>query len=812
MPVTLFTSNAARRPTSRVLTFSAGAGLIASLLLPMTAQAFKIDTHAWIAQQVINDLEDDGRITIKLKGKPVTLPVPPTVSAAILANRDAFYLGNIGPDAFPDVVAGQTVVHPGLANGWKTNDWLKFVLTKAQGNAVGTAFAYGYLGHASADVFAHTYVNQYSGDIFELTDETLVEQRHIALESFISRRAPPMRNNAGQIIAFPTAGVRVASPALATFIRDALVMNEDVAAQYAKGVGTKYLPAYLAYRDAIDDAANSELWQKIDQAVLQIVASYNDIGVTDQQAGQLVAFMNDTVLPKVNRREDLDQAALNKLDTFANNFEAQRFSELNSALRSLKDLESRILSELAEQSRQRGRLCSTVRRSLCPKLDPVCNKFAEELVCPIDQAAHDLAAKEIDRINELVNGTNGLRAQMQQTATRVRDQAVSTKASSVALLNAIKDMQQAQTSNTSPVKAYLMAWRSNLDVAMREYVVAAGSSMVNTLLPSPSSLGPFGAFTPMSDWFDCYHLSIAGTPVTCAFYSSATQNWADLQKLATVLQDATSIGTYVGPTVGLPTPQQVREEVERLKSRATSELTAAGIRAVEDLLPAEIRDIVAVMGVKVDEAELRDYYTRSGSSKNLLMIPDIDTRVKAEMNLNLATNQFDPEKFAVVYNAVTLSKLALLDSEGLALLAQVAGVANRSDGRPLFTGTDNAVSNAFASIDGNHQWLTAAPPRPNAVGAPYRAVDLPGYPNPGGYASAEGFVPWRPEARDALFRALFIGPLSPGIESATDAGLPSLLRADYPYQPCRARPFPDGVTDRTCLAMKLMPVLSMILD
>jgi len=42
------------------------------LTVPMLAHAFKIDTHLWIGLQVINDLENDGNITIKLTGRTIS--------------------------------------------------------------------------------------------------------------------------------------------------------------------------------------------------------------------------------------------------------------------------------------------------------------------------------------------------------------------------------------------------------------------------------------------------------------------------------------------------------------------------------------------------------------------------------------------------------------------------------------------------------------------------------------------------------------------------------------------------------------------
>lgn len=154
------------------------------------AWAFKINTHVWVGQQVINDLEDDGMLSVRLNGADVRLPVRADVRDAILQNRNVYLLGTLGPDAMPDVLVGQAIMHPGgVQSDWRANDWALYVLRASSGNPVGKAFAYGCLAHGASDVFAHTYVNQYAGDVFELGDgETLVEQRHIALESWVFRR------------------------------------------------------------------------------------------------------------------------------------------------------------------------------------------------------------------------------------------------------------------------------------------------------------------------------------------------------------------------------------------------------------------------------------------------------------------------------------------------------------------------------------------------------------------------------------------------------------------------------------------------
>ena len=139
------------------------------MFISLNAHAFKPDTHVWIGQQVINDLADDGRITIPHGGIDRTFQVDGDIVSAILAHQGIFRMGNIGPDAFPDIYTGQFLVHPGVdKEKWKTDDWLRFLLQSDNMTPDQLAFVYGYLGHAAADTMAHTYVNHYSGNIFDI--------------------------------------------------------------------------------------------------------------------------------------------------------------------------------------------------------------------------------------------------------------------------------------------------------------------------------------------------------------------------------------------------------------------------------------------------------------------------------------------------------------------------------------------------------------------------------------------------------------------------------------------------------------------
>ena len=179
--------------------------------------AFKINTHVYVGNEVLQSLRKCSDRIFKIgycieleltDGKIIKIDVPRNIAKAILDNPRSYLFGTYGPDAFPDMLAGQTVIHPGIADGdinsYGTGDWLKHLLTSLSNDQnternelnKNVAFTYGYAGHLAADVFAHTYVNQYSGGEFSLTDgETEIDERHILLESLISKYTPEVEGN-----------------------------------------------------------------------------------------------------------------------------------------------------------------------------------------------------------------------------------------------------------------------------------------------------------------------------------------------------------------------------------------------------------------------------------------------------------------------------------------------------------------------------------------------------------------------------------------------------------------------------------------
>ena len=751
-----------------------------------SAQAFKPETHVWVGQQVINDLADDGRITILLRGQAVTIDVPPDVVAAILNNKSEYLLGNIGPDSAPDILVGQTIIHPGMANGWKTNDWLQYLIDSSRNNAPGKAYTYGYLGHASADMFSHTYVNQYAGDIFDLSDETLVEERHIALEGFIAKLTPPLADHTGKPLG-PVASLVKPTEGFAAFARDTMVMNDTVYGQYNGSKYGQHLAAYYKYRKGIATMANQGVWMELDNAIARAILAKFDISLSKANT-QVVLDKINLIIPKLQRKEDNVQALANDMLNAAQKLDDQVFAQVKSSTDSVISLERALLDLHLEISRQESKLRNTVG---CP------NKYLD----PVGYYSCKEANEQIDKLNSELNGlisslygaADKKRAELLAATYATRDATVAAQTLVQIVANASIDFSQRLGSNTSPIKAALLGWGRDVDAAMLEYPKATSQMVLNSTDPAAD------AFAPMQRWYACYHMSILGIPQElsdCTIQDGAKNMIWAVERAAQLADDLASLNNLLG----LPAPSDIRrwrdEQIEAARNELISQI-------YERLLPPEVRTVLALYKNDMTDANLNAIYTRPESrfGKNLLMIPDLAARVRAEMSLQ--NGAFDPQKYAVARNSVTLAKLALLDKAGLTRLGQLAGAPLDAGGRGPFDATDNIVAGAFASIDGNHQWMQTPAPRPNAVGAPY--LEAPSY------AGAAGFVPWQDKQRGPLFRGLFTGPLSPGVDAPRAIGMPALLKADYPYQPCAAHPFPNDNADRTCRVIEMLPSLMQLL-
>lgn len=148
---------------------------------PPSVSAFKPYTHEQTGDAARADATDDGNVEIN--GRPY--PVNPAVVAALRDWPSFYNAGVIGPDGFPDLTMGQSIIHPE-----NTGRWLTYLLDQAwlaQSSAEYTsdeksqilAFSYGFLTHAAGDLWAHTLVNELSGGVFPAVSDVLTGGRGV---------------------------------------------------------------------------------------------------------------------------------------------------------------------------------------------------------------------------------------------------------------------------------------------------------------------------------------------------------------------------------------------------------------------------------------------------------------------------------------------------------------------------------------------------------------------------------------------------------------------------------------------------------
>lgn len=178
--------------------------LFLSLLsYPTEAWAWKPTTHVYLGKQALDDALDDGKITIprvdysngQIVGEVGTYPVDPTILAALRSHAPQYRAGILGPDAYPDILTGQQVIHPSSSETKITGGpdaWLTYLWNRANtANTPATrAFTVGYLTHAAGDMFGHTFVNNFSGGSFAITPPAGPANavKHIVVEGYIDKR------------------------------------------------------------------------------------------------------------------------------------------------------------------------------------------------------------------------------------------------------------------------------------------------------------------------------------------------------------------------------------------------------------------------------------------------------------------------------------------------------------------------------------------------------------------------------------------------------------------------------------------------
>lgn len=272
----------ARRRLRAAIPLATSAVLVAGMAAAPAAVAFKPYTHLQTGATAYADAIDDGQVTID----GTAYAVPPQVVEALRDWPAHYNAGVIGPDGFPDLTMGQSIIHPE-----NTGQWLAFLLDKAwdaqdddsysadeKGQIL--AFTYGFLTHAAGDLWAHTMVNEFADGVFPAVGEILTDEdkaaialRHLLVEGYVGAATEGWDNDPtrtqlpnGDVSDDATAAVPFDAPT--RFIHNALVKRNNGSPTNARGPVIDYFLGLRADLEGFLDEEPDLLQPAID--------AYND--------------------------------------------------------------------------------------------------------------------------------------------------------------------------------------------------------------------------------------------------------------------------------------------------------------------------------------------------------------------------------------------------------------------------------------------------------------------------------------------------------------------------------------------------------
>ena len=353
-----------------------------------------------------------------------------------------------------------------------------------------------------------------------------------------------------------------------------------------------------------------------------------------------------------------------------------------------------------------------------------------------------------------------------------KDDACSAKNLLTQKIDALKEIVK-----NNPITNYSFkrAWLKQIDIAIDAYI-KVGAKMSQEFMNVNGH-----AYNELRLWISCYGSSFTD-PTTLG--SSTISNSC---KLSNSIVEKLSFLNDISDKLGFNKILDYKNKIKALSSDL-------GLKIINLIDVASVQ-IILIKELTVSEASLNKQFSSDDSDKHLLPIYDIAQRVKAEMAVN-DEGILNPQKYNVLYNAVTLTKLTLLSASQLNLLIKKAGVSNSN----LFTKSKDApfnlLFNSIKTIDGNHQWVHQAPAYPRDVG--YLDTTKHFY----GYAPSDthGFKLFETgELRFKVFNKVFKGSLSLGLEDPKRINMEPILSDEYNgFISCEKNPFPYGEKDKLC--------------
>lgn len=792
--------------------------------ISMPARAWKVDVHVWVAAEVLKDAAD-GNILISAGDagdKEFSLDLPRSYAAAIRAHPRLYLLGSLGPDAFPDVMGGQLVIHPSYPGGWGTADWLRRLLSKRNISSEELAFTLGYLSHAAADTFAHTFVNRYAGDLFQAFDHPTAATRHIYIEGLVSKYMPPISfrrlGGSGDAASLLRRGGRIEFPE--ELIRDSMLLDGEAAKQFERGGAVHLSLAYGLYRDLGNFVEEGGPLEQLQVKIKKFVAELY-LGVP----------IDERIVEELNR---LENEITDKLNDAAADLKPI-LDRLNSELAEIEGMPDKLAEEslkvavdaAVELAKLQAQLNSWQNRAhqLQNQIDDLVRRGAHEVrkwACSDrKEAIFGLGAcigwgwviTATGHFTELRNRLEAANNMVSQYVAGVATQREKLKNAISSGMTVLRHRHELNRLARGAVIAMatdkpfgdgmrnrFLRWYESIPVALVEFTRANAATIVNTV--DPAIVGSFdperpGLMDPLRNWIICYGPTFLSVPAALG-----DQVCAGIEGVGTIKDDINEFEKRVGevlPPLGdaLRLKKEILTEIEKIKAKVLDQTILEGLKAFDSVTDAKAASFYEALATDITPAKVNEAMSHDKSGQQLLRIPDTAQRIMKELALN-AKGHVDPNRFPAIYNSIILSKLALLDAGGLQRLARLAGVNYSSvyknglygDGSPQ---TQNILFGFLRSIDGNHQWQELAPPHPRATHTGYDEADFKqrrsdpenfgyGYRDEG-CTRIRGMRFWvDPTARDLVFKQIFRGKITLGIDEPDALGseFPRVLPDRYP--------------------------------
>ena len=149
-----------------VLAVLAAVFALSAMLAPGSARAWATKTHGYSANVLLKDAAD-GYITID----GASYRMPEEYATALRKYPEAFRAGALGPDFYPDMLTGQSYIHPyDVKSGTGVGDWLMLLVDAANSlpkncdeRMQAIAFTLGMAVHYAGDQFGHDFINAFAG-------------------------------------------------------------------------------------------------------------------------------------------------------------------------------------------------------------------------------------------------------------------------------------------------------------------------------------------------------------------------------------------------------------------------------------------------------------------------------------------------------------------------------------------------------------------------------------------------------------------------------------------------------------------------